>query len=363
MSRRLSSGDGITLIISLIVSVISAVFIALGYFIMFFEKVNKYNLWSKFWKTFPFLFLANIGGYFLLPKNQDFAIMIFVFSWMFFLIYWSFIIFEKEHEEKEEITRQTGVETANCPYCGKSLPKFPYRKTRCKNCGNYMYVRTRPSDRKRILVREDNIEELESQWAKKKGKRQIAVIDVSDEMDEEITKLVNSFSEFCNYKELLKIEEKDRLPICKYIWANWDGRGTEKNLKKNYPQYDKDLIDDITIIEQSRLDTYYKMREFRELCNDSQPSLVKCGFAPYPYSTGIILCTIEGMIDIFNWYLQQYEEEGSFPNYLLMPAVYFKEKLPDCHIYLLENNDLKKVTPQELKQFCKQNNCNYPYKN
>lgn len=41
----------------------------------------------------------------------------------------------------------------------------------------------------------------------------------------------------------------------------------------------------------------------------------------------------------------------------------FKENFPDCNVYMLENNDLKKVTPQELKQFCNKNNCNYPYKN
>ena len=282
MARRSSSNDGITLIITLIITAISTIFIALGYFIMFFEKVGKYNLWNKFWKTFPFLLFANIGGYLLLPKNQDFAIMIFVSSWLFFLVYWSFVIFEKEHEEKEEITSQIGVETANCPYCGESLSKFPYRKTRCKNCGNYMYVRTRPTDKKRILVREDNIEELESQWSKKKDKKQIAVIDAGNEIDEEIAKLIDNFSEFCNYKELLKIEEKDRLPICRYIWNDWGYRGTEKDLRKKYPQYDKDLIYDITIIEQNRLHTHYKMREFRELCNDSQPTLVNCGFAPYP---------------------------------------------------------------------------------
>lgn len=363
MARRSSSGDGITLIITLIISAIGAVFIAIGYFIMFFGKVHKYNLWNKFWKTFPFLLLANIGGYFLLPKSQDFAIVLFAVSWLFFLVYWSFVIFEKEHEEREEITSQIGVETANCPYCGESLSKFPYRKTRCKRCGNYMYVRTRPSDKKRVLVREENIEELETQWSKKKDKKQIAVIDVGVEMDGEIAKLVERFSEFCNYKELLKIEEKDRFPICKYIWENWEYRGTEKKLRKNYPQYDKDLLYDITIIEQNRLHIYYKMREFKELYDDLQPSLVNCGFAPYPYSTGVILCTIDSMIDIFNWYLQQYEEVGSFPNYLLTLSGPFKENFPDCNVYMLENNDLKKVTPQELKQFCKKNNYKYPYKN
>jgi DNA-directed RNA polymerase subunit RPC12/RpoP len=41
---------------------------------------------------------------------------------------------------------------AVCPYCGKSLEKKPGRKKKCPHCGKYIYVRTRPSDGKRVLV-------------------------------------------------------------------------------------------------------------------------------------------------------------------------------------------------------------------
>jgi hypothetical protein len=56
-----------------------------------------------------------------------------------------------------------------CPYCSVLLTKFPGRKTKCKACQNYIYVRTRPSDMQRILVKEDELVRVEELWAIKNG--------------------------------------------------------------------------------------------------------------------------------------------------------------------------------------------------
>ncbi|PJA02487.1 hypothetical protein COX73_00525 [bacterium (Candidatus Gribaldobacteria) CG_4_10_14_0_2_um_filter_36_18] len=56
--------------------------------------------------------------------------------------------------------------SVQCPYCKKELLKFPTRKTRCSYCDNFIYVRTRPSDRQRILVTEKGIKELKKEWEK-----------------------------------------------------------------------------------------------------------------------------------------------------------------------------------------------------
>jgi len=55
--------------------------------------------------------------------------------------------------------------TRNCPHCNGRLEKVPQRKTKCPACGNYIYVRTRPSDRQRILVTEDMAKQINSEWA------------------------------------------------------------------------------------------------------------------------------------------------------------------------------------------------------
>jgi len=41
---------------------------------------------------------------------------------------------------------------AECPYCGRSLPKVPAKKTKCAHCGEDMYVRTRPQDGARVIA-------------------------------------------------------------------------------------------------------------------------------------------------------------------------------------------------------------------
>jgi len=51
-----------------------------------------------------------------------------------------------------------------CPHCSKRLTKWPQRKTKCPFCGKYILVRTRPTDRQRVLVTEKQAEEIEAQW-------------------------------------------------------------------------------------------------------------------------------------------------------------------------------------------------------
>jgi predicted RNA-binding Zn-ribbon protein involved in translation (DUF1610 family) len=53
-----------------------------------------------------------------------------------------------------------------CPYCAANLKKRPQKKTKCPHCGNFIHVRTRSSDRKRVLVTEKQVEEIEEQWSK-----------------------------------------------------------------------------------------------------------------------------------------------------------------------------------------------------
>jgi len=65
--------------------------------------------------------------------------------------------------------KQMGVVGPWCPYCAAPLKKKPARKKKCPSCESYIYVRTRPIDKKKILVREDQIIEVEEQWAIAQG--------------------------------------------------------------------------------------------------------------------------------------------------------------------------------------------------
>lgn len=172
MSRK---SDDISSLFGIIFGLIGVVFIIIGYSITFLEKVDKYHQWAKFWLTFPFLCFGNYFAYLNWNTKNEVAIIILVISWLSFIIYWSLVLSnaieienQKIQAHKEEIIQQLGVTTPNCPYCGCSLKKMPMRKTRCPHCGEFIYVRTSPINNKTYLVQEDNVQELEAQWRKKK---------------------------------------------------------------------------------------------------------------------------------------------------------------------------------------------------
>lgn len=55
-------------------------------------------------------------------------------------------------------------EMGKCPYCKNKLEKVPSRKKKCEFCGKYIYSRTRPSDRKKVLVTENQAREIDKEW-------------------------------------------------------------------------------------------------------------------------------------------------------------------------------------------------------
>lgn len=68
-----------------------------------------------------------------------------------------FLVFEYSFKE-------IGRVTAECPHCNTPLGKFPGRKKKCPSCSESIYVRTRPSDRQKVLVTEAEATEIEEQY-------------------------------------------------------------------------------------------------------------------------------------------------------------------------------------------------------
>jgi len=53
---------------------------------------------------------------------------------------------------------------AKCPYCRHELEKIPQRKTKCPFCKQFMYIRTLPKTRERVLVSEQRKKEIDEEW-------------------------------------------------------------------------------------------------------------------------------------------------------------------------------------------------------
>ncbi len=63
---------------------------------------------------------------------------------------------------------EVSVPSFVCPNCGVELKKEPKRKTVCKNCKKPIYVKSRPADRKKMLVTQGQAEDIEHEWAVKR---------------------------------------------------------------------------------------------------------------------------------------------------------------------------------------------------
>jgi SPP1 gp7 family putative phage head morphogenesis protein len=66
-------------------------------------------------------------------------------------------------EEPSQFTAVGNID-AICPYCGNRLEKKPGRKKKCPHCGNFIHVRTRPLDNKKVFVTEKQMEAINEQW-------------------------------------------------------------------------------------------------------------------------------------------------------------------------------------------------------
>ncbi|MDP2982416.1 MAG: hypothetical protein Q8O92_03700 [Candidatus Latescibacter sp.] len=53
-----------------------------------------------------------------------------------------------------------------CPYCKNILEQKPTRKKKCPFCNNFIYVRTLPTNKKKVLVTENDAKKIEMEWDK-----------------------------------------------------------------------------------------------------------------------------------------------------------------------------------------------------
>lgn len=56
-----------------------------------------------------------------------------------------------------------GINEKICPYCKKELKIFPKTKTKCKNCGNYIYKRSDLIDNFPVLLKEEELSKYENE--------------------------------------------------------------------------------------------------------------------------------------------------------------------------------------------------------
>lgn len=166
-----------------------------------------------------------------------------------------------------------------CPYCAKALDKMPGRKKKCPNCGNYIYVRTRPSDKKRVVVTEQDASKIDEQWMMEHGTYEAHLAD-KQEFEKQKAELAKKWGRapsdgdvywalynkqlleharkgdwglYRNTRfsmaELLRREKKDRLALDTYIEVSYlDANGPrnmggvfDPQIVREYPPFSRDM--------------------------------------------------------------------------------------------------------------------------
>lgn len=157
---------------------------------------------------------------------------------------------------------------------------MPGRKKKCPECNNYIYVRTCPNSACKILIREDEIDLVEEQWAIKNGVHDEFLAD-KKRIEDERKRLTNlngrppsefdlqwsllnqdiiKHSQNANWGlyrntrfemgELLSREGKDKQALETYLWVCYlDLNGPNNNesikddpeLLKEYPHFSKEV--------------------------------------------------------------------------------------------------------------------------
>ena len=79
-----------------------------------------------------------------------------------------------------------------CPYCNRQLEKRPGKKKQCPHCGQFIYVRTRPSDEQQVLVTEAQADQIAEQWSMVNGTHE-AYLAAKKDFAEEKAKLAKRF--------------------------------------------------------------------------------------------------------------------------------------------------------------------------
>ncbi len=109
---------------------------------------------------------------------------------------------------------------SECPYCNKKLNKIPKRKSKCIFCNKYIFVRTRPLDKKKVLIKEVELNIIDREWFKYN-------------QEKEYNQLLNDPEFLLSKKELVR-EFKKEPSLNDIKWRLYSKKDLEYISKKEY---------------------------------------------------------------------------------------------------------------------------------
>lgn len=195
-----------------------------------------------------------------------------------------------------------------------------------------------------------------------KEAKSLSIINVDDKSEIVLKFLEKNYRKVCIYPEINLIKEEDQLEILKDAWNNWNKRKPDIKGK-----YDENVLKIIYAMEDSRLTNYYKffnhmlekkcgLCDFLEFYTPEEcNSFVKCINGKYKTAKEWIrVCHVEDMLkttDILR------RSNGKYYVYNYTMAKGDKETK---YVLLFKNFDFIKMSSEEFKTYCENNNCINP---
>jgi ribosomal protein L40E len=112
-----------------------------------------------------------------------------------------------------------------CPYCGSALKKVPKRKTLCPSCREPIYIRSRPSDRKKTLVTQEQADEIEEEWT---------IHYEANDLDESDRERFEQIRQAIKEKYGREVPKKLHSALHDIRWSSYNREGLDSIRKSNF---------------------------------------------------------------------------------------------------------------------------------
>ena len=187
------------------------------------------------------------------------------------------LIGEKISQKQNEIptTKNLGLTAIGntepvCPYCNYRFDKMPLKKKQCPKCNNFVRSRTRPFDNKKVLIKENQIEELDRQWAIKNERSDGIKLGASPEVRRQLSqKLANQIETNTNCFKGISAESTNQI---RNIIA--EGIRTEKSVK----EISREIVRQVEGIDIERAITMIKTETMKAVNSKARDDYAKAGF-------------------------------------------------------------------------------------
>ena len=196
----------------------------------------------------------------------------------------------------------------------------------------------------------------------------INTVDVSNDIKTYRENFFKLYYKLCSYPEIMRIKEVDKPILLNFVWDNFNylHKNVLKRATEIFPQYDENDLSIVIAIENGRIVNYCHMKnylalqkmgvfdfvEYFNFIEQDNDSLDENGNRKW-----IRLCLINDMVNVTDVYRKK---NGRFCHYSFRTCHNDNTTKHIKDVFLYQEGKFIKMSPDELKEYCKEKNLLYP---